>query len=379
MDSESIKEAMARHRREPEVSASTHLRRLIVDVGESISTRRKIYLDSRYWIFLRQASLGQPRRPQHSELLGLLRTAVQSGVALCPISDVAFLELMKHADQETKVETAKLIDELSTGIALLTEEMRVGTELAHTLTDIGAGSEVYPLAYLVWVRASYVLGFNYPGVPNWSAEVNLAAHKVTIDEFWCMPLEDLVISAKDVRRPPDPFEETAARLNTNARAYAHEIRSFEQAFLAEISGALTLFKGGIADIVEQVYEAKSGTAASLTAEERTEFEQRMLSMCVNMFRADRKKMAKRIPSLYINATCHAAARWDRQRNLDGHDLLDFHHAGAALGYCDAFFTENPLRVFLTLNHVALDKEYGCRVISAESEAIDYLRGLTMVP
>ncbi len=84
MDSESIKEAMARHQREPEVSASAHLRRLIVDIGESISTRRKIYLDSRYWIFLPQAALGQPRDPRHSELLGLLRIAVQSGVALCP-------------------------------------------------------------------------------------------------------------------------------------------------------------------------------------------------------------------------------------------------------------------------------------------------------
>ena len=378
MDIEFVHAAMKRHRMEPHVSASAYLQRLIVEVGKSVSMRRKIYLDSRYWIFLRQAALGQPRRPQHSELLSLLRTAVQSGIALCPISDVAFLELMKHGDQETKLKTAILIDELSLGVALLTEEMRVGTELAQTLTGEAAGLEVHPLDHLVWVRACYVLGFDYPGVPGWSAAANLAAHKVAIDTSWHMSLEDLVSSAEDSHRPPDPFEETATELNTNARAHAHEIRSFEQAFITEIGGALSVFKGGIAHILEQIYEKKTGTPVTLTIAERAAFEQRVFSMSVNMFRADRKKMAQKIPSLYVNAMCHAAARWDRQRNLDGHDLLDFHHAGAALGYCEAFFTENPLRVFLTSNHVALDQEYGCRVISEESDAIEYARGLTTV-
>lgn len=318
--------------------------------------------------------MGKPRRPEHSELLELLRGAVQSGVALCPISDVIFLELMKQTDPVTKLETTKLVDELSLGIAILSEQSRIGTELAHTMSEDGALLELPPLAHLVWVRICFVLGFAYPSVPAYDEALNLVMQKVTIDTFWQMSLQEFVLASKDPGVPAN-FEVTAAKLNMEARAHAHEIRSFEQAFVAEIGGMLNVFKGHIADVFEQLYEKKTGTLATQTVEQRAGFEKRLLSMSVNMFRFARKKMAQRLPSLYVHAMCHAAARWDRQRNLDGHDLFDFHHASAAVGYCDAFFTENPLRVFLTAGHVALDREYGCRIISNEAVAIDYVRGL----
>src|SRR6266699_5009890 len=146
MDSEFVKRALARHRDDPTVSAPAYLRRLTVALGKLVSTRRKLYLDTRYWIFLRDAAMGRPRRPEHSELLELLRGAVQSGVALCPISDVGYLELTKQTDPVTKLETTRLVDELSLGIALLTEESRVGTELAHTMSELGAKLELPPLA-----------------------------------------------------------------------------------------------------------------------------------------------------------------------------------------------------------------------------------------
>jgi hypothetical protein len=59
--------------------------------------------------------------------------------------------------------------------------------------------------------------------------------------------------------------------------------------------------------------------------------------------------------------------------LDGNTLLDFHQAVAAVVYCDAFFTDGPLRVILTQKHVALDREFGCTVISDMSEAVEHLR------
>jgi hypothetical protein len=39
-------------------------------------------------------------------------------------------------------------------------------------------------------------------------------------------------------------------------------------------------------------------------------------------------------SLHIQVSLHAATRWDKQRKLDGHDILDMAHACAGLAYCD---------------------------------------------
>ena len=54
-------------------------------------------------------------------------------------------------------------------------------------------------------------------------------------------------------------------------------------------------------------------------------------------------------------------------------MLDCRQAVAALVYCDAFVTDGPLRVILTQKHVALDRQFGCTVISNVSEAVEHLR------
>lgn len=86
-------------------------------------------------------------------------------------------------------------------------------------------------------------------------------------------------------------------------------------------------------------------------------------------------MRKRAPTLYVHAKCHAAIRWDKQRNLTANDLLDLHHASAGLGYCDAFFTDNPLKVLLNQRHVGLPSELGRYVTADDEGAADYVRGL----
>jgi hypothetical protein len=79
--------------------------------------------------------------------------------------------------------------------------------------------------------------------------------------------------------------------------------------------------------------------------------------------------------LAIEAALHASNRWDRQRRLDAHDLLDFRHAAAALAYCDAFFTEKPLRTMIEQKHVALDRRFRCPVRATVAEAVDFVETL----
>jgi hypothetical protein len=80
------------------------------------------------------------------------------------------------------------------------------------------------------------------------------------------------------------------------------------------------------------------------------------------------KLRKELPTAHVHAMCHAVYRWDKKRKFDGNDLLDFHHATAALAYCDVFLTDGPLRALLTSTHVDLNKKMDCAVISDIGEA-----------
>ena len=95
----------------PEISMEEYFRRKVSLIGRGIVARRKLYLDTRYWVFIRDASLGRPKRLEHIEILSLLRQLVSDGLAICPVSDVAFMELSSQSDDETRKETAKLLDE----------------------------------------------------------------------------------------------------------------------------------------------------------------------------------------------------------------------------------------------------------------------------
>src|SRR2546422_10781019 len=88
----SIAGLLPEHRQRPEVSLSQHRLNRVAALTGIVLTRKRIYLDTRYWLFLRDAELGRPQKPLHVELLDVLRTRVQSGQLLCPIGDSTFFE-----------------------------------------------------------------------------------------------------------------------------------------------------------------------------------------------------------------------------------------------------------------------------------------------
>ncbi|WP_296560966.1 hypothetical protein [Pigmentiphaga sp.] len=69
---------------------------------------------------------------------------------------------------------------------------------------------------------------------------------------------------------------------------------------------------------------------------------------------------------------HAAVRWNKGQKFKANDFFDYQHAAAAVGYCDAFFTEHPLCSALTRSDLALDTLYGCIVESTPEAALQYV-------
>jgi hypothetical protein len=355
-----------------DVVLDAYVRSRQLELASSLDHKKAIYLDTKFWIILRDVVTGIRNDPIDLELLLLLRKGVGNGKIFCPISDSTLGELLKKADVKSREVIADLIDELSLGVTLIPYDVRAGTELAHFLHSAVTPTEVLPLDQLVWSKLSYVMGFLHPRGTPFDPATELTMQKMFFDHMWTLSMREMVDRIGDSALPdPERFEALAERLNELNTLHTGELRSFAQAYENEVHGILDIFMDVAIDIVSQMVQAKHGGGHELDPEQRKAEGKQLHNLLFAAFKRGRAKDA--LPSLHIPASLHAAIRWNRQQRLKANDFLDFRHATAALGYCDAFFTERSLRALVTANHIALDRRYGCDVVASPEEAVSYLQ------
>lgn len=126
-----------------------------------------------------------------------------------------------------------------------------------------------------------------------------------------------------------------------------------------------------ADIVREIAERATGRSMLRDGDECNDLVRQWHAFLAEAFKKDEVKDALR--TLHINTSLHAAVRWNKAQRFEANDFHDFHHAAAALGYCDVFLTERGLKSMVTASHIALDTRYGCRVAADVREGISALR------
>jgi hypothetical protein len=369
-------EGIKRHRATPHISTDQHVKNRIVQLGRSLDGRAAIYLDTKFWIRLRNAALGIPTMDGAGELLDSLRDLTKAGKIFCPMSGSVFIEVMKQSDGKTRLATARVIDELSLGVTLVAKEMRAKTELAHFIHSFTLERDsVHPLHHLIWTKLAYALGFRYPSSPALDAGSDLAAQKAFVDLMWAIPLAD-VVAIMGQGMPPEAtdYGEVATRLNLMKVLHPRKGRSFVQTYVTELEGQIGDLGDAVMDIACELPAKSGGRSPPRGSPEWADMRKIWNGI---LFDALKKKGPARqqLRSLHINTSLRAAFLWDERRRFESNDIYDLEHAVAALAHCRAFFTEHSLRTTVTAKHVALDKLYGCAVMSEVSEAMDYLRGL----
>lgn len=366
-------EALDRLLEEGHTPLETHVRARRIAAAEAIADRTRIYLDTNFWVNLRKAESGIGA-PAAGRLLAALKHGVSAGRLICPLSESAFIELFNQQDLVTRRATAQLMDELSLGYCLADPQTRMATEVAHYFHD-RLGYDVYSVDKLVWAKASYALGVLHPVPPDFvPPEVALAIQKGVFDETWGASLT-MIVDTIDASPVPsnDDLEAAAARMNLENDAHSHQIRSFRQTLKAEVQGVASCFDTTLREVAQRL-EGRLGVAPPAANSDQWRAILDLLS-AVTAAELEKGKEPMRLPSLAIEAALHASNRWDRHRRLDAHDLLDFRHASAALAYCDAFFTEKPLRSMIEQKHIALDRRFRCPVRATVDEAVAYVETL----
>jgi len=312
----------------------------------------------RFWILFQEVEIGRNGNEALVHLLCLIKRLVDDGVAICPISESVFVELMKQSDLKTRVATTKLIDYLSSGIALIVHPERINKELCNAIYLQAGADDLIPVDELVWTKLSYIFGETHQYQTPFDASEELVIQKSFFDHMWDISLTEIVgyLDFENCHQPD--WQQTADHLNAGNKQHADEIRSYKQAYRIEFEGGLSLFKEEMLQLLKKVdgegYKDFEKNGENLSKNERF------------------SNFSKSVRTLHIGACCHAAVRWDKKRQITGNDLLDFHHAEAAIGYCNLFLTENPLKHLVSQQHLGLIRDYCCAVESTASDALRVL-------
>ena len=372
IDRSLVTEALNRHRASPHVSFIEHVRESQTALANSLKSRKAVYLDTKYWIILRNAAMGDVARVDGGRLLSRLRALASTGFAFCPISESSFAELFKQRDPITRRATAAMIDELSMGVTLVPFYDRIPLELQYLIERGMNYEQARHPSGLVWLKLPYALGLVHQTETPFDAATELMLQKGFFDYLWTVSMTDIVDQIGEARQHDDMFDALAKRLSGEVDEHADELKSFGQAYEAEAAAAdiyATTAAHMSSDLVERV-EGRRMERNGPPWEGLIAFWANFLPKALQ---TDRGR--ELLPTLHIHTSLHASVRWNKGQRFKANHFYDFHHAQAALAYCDVFLTEQPLKAMVTANHVALDKLYGCDVAATIEEALMALEAL----
>lgn len=356
------------HLNQPELSIGAHFAARRAGLEASLAGKAAIYLDTRFWIMVREVEDGTSNRDDEREIVRLLRTLAEQGRAFCPIAEPTFSEVMRQAQPDRRAATASAIDELSFGVTILPDWERMVEEVRSLLAG-RLRNGTAPPPPRAFTSLAYVLGDLYPTHTGFPAAEELAIQKAFYDHLWCKPLAEMVLAIPAEHYScDDELEETARRLTEQNAMHRHLLTSFAEVLEQEYHGVGLAIAEKVPDLLTSLIPFMPGDSAA----------QQMVA--ANAIREMLKDLAnaRAMPTAHVHATIHSLFRWEyRDRAITANDLVDFRHATAALSHCGLFLTEKGLRNSLLHQRTALADLHGCTVLSSRGEIVRHLRRLVV--
>ncbi len=359
-----------RHRSEPKVSVDDYLRRKQIELGTSLDRRAIIYLDMWVWNRISDHVLKATNDPTMSELYRRLLAEAAASRIVCPVSESIFLELMKQSDPRTRMAAAEVIDALGGGVCLMAPDTRISTEVAYWVYESATTQSLHSLDHLVWTVVPYVLGTMHPVDNRFPAAEQRVIQKAFVDRLWRTRLVDMVRSVDQPLLRFDSMHGIAQRLHEGNRDHQAELTSFRKVYADEATGAAYLFAPMARHIIANMYTKEIRHSPPEASDCAQQSERTLGALMAKSLIDGTSRHVLR--SLHIQAACHAALRWNRGQKLTANTLFDFHHATAALAYCDAFLCDGPMAALLTGSLINLDQEMGCFVASTAEALMAWL-------
>lgn len=363
-----MEESDSRHVQSTSLSFEAYRRRRYDELNAWVGVRKAVYLDMKYWIWLRDPVIS-PFPAETEALRTALRHGVSTGRLFCPVSYPAFTELMRINPHSLRSRQAEIMDELSAGVAI-----RNGFDMAEIEFCEFFGRNLPALRNIpyrvetVWCPVGHMVVEKYPYHDDLPVDFMERGRKVILDVMWEKKMTDYAA----LEGMPEHPRDTAARANAERQGYPRGRQSFVELFAAELDGALDVMFPHVEQTLVSV-AAIFGISAS--AEERTPASAERHAW-INLFReaVTRGLDAKAIPSLRVRSALHAAIRMDDRRPLRQNDLEDIAHSSVAVSYTDVFLTERSFAELLNRSAVqGVIAPTKCRVLSNVGDALAAIR------
>lgn len=351
-----------------------YYRNKVINLSAELSSTKKIYLDTKFWINLRDYILGRSKIKQIKDIYNLLLDLSRKSIVICPTSQYVFFELIKQSDISTRNATAKLIDEFSKGIVISEEETRIATELKHYFdSKMYYENNVFPLNTLVWTKTVYLFGARDPYFHNLSFRENFEIQKAFIDHLWRFNYQK-VLEFLNEKNIPIPDEKSLIdAFNYEKANNPVENISFKNLSYYEFKAILNCYKDNFDSLLKYQREIVKSNHILLNENIKLRNTNDLIEFILGQERKNR--INTELPFMKIRAGILAAIRLDIKRKFKITDIKDFEHASVALPYFDYFFTENSLDHLVSKNPLKFNEKYNCIVYSSYDDVVDCLNSI----
>jgi hypothetical protein len=256
-----MEQSDSRHAAAENVSFEAYRRGRYDELNIWVQARKAVYLDMKYWIWLRDPDRS-PFPAEAKALLAALGHGVETRRLFCPVSYPAFTELMRLNPQSLRFRQAEVMDELSGGVAI-----RNGFGMAEIEFCEFFGRNLPTLRSIpyrvesVWGPVGQMVVEKYPYHDEFPADVMERCRKVMLDVMWKKGMIDYAV----LEGLPDHPRDTAVRVNAERQNYPRGQQSFSELFAAELNGALDVM---YPRLEEQIVSLAGIFGIHPTAEER---------------------------------------------------------------------------------------------------------------
>lgn len=359
-----MEESDSRHAETSSVAFEAYRRRRFDELNDWVRARKAVYLDMKYWIWLRDPD-ASPFPAETEALRSALTQGVNAGRLFCPMSYPAFTELMRINPQTLRLRQAAAMDQLSVGVAIRNGFDMVEIEFCEFFgRNLPAARALPYRVESVWCPVGHMVVEKYPHHEDIAADAMERCRKVMLDVMWEKRMTDYAVLDGVPEQPRD----TAVRINVERQAYPRDQQSFSNLFAAELDGALDV----LSPRIEEQFVSIAGILGIHPTSEERVGASAYRRVFVNLFReaVTRGLDAKAIPSLRVRSALHAAIRMDDRRPFRHNDLEDIAHSSVAVSYTDVFLTERSFAELLNRSAVqSVIAPTKCRVVSSVSDAL----------
>lgn len=360
------------HRQHPKVTASEHIDNLRNELRISLEGKTLIYLDTKYWVLLRDVVLGRTVKTEIKQIYEYLSQLATNGIVLCPFSEDIFHEIIKQTDKETLEASLNLIDKFSSGVSIRSLEDRLKIEMLHLLERYNEDSNTPKLESLIWTKLANALGgLMIPTDTAFNKEDELVIQKAFTDYLWSISLIELYgfIGFEKLQEFPH-YPDFSPAMNEDYSERKDDFQSFHDVFMSEIEIEIERILPEIEDVMATAYHRETGNILSEEEKKDTRIIQNII---YDAFKY--KKEDDNLRSMNVACGLSAAIWWNKKQKYKKNDFYDIGHAQAAIPYCDYFFTEKYIKHVVTTEPLKYDKKFKCKVLANPKEILEVLKSL----